>query len=146
MTGILNYLWLILLALYIISPLDAHPLFIDDLIAAGVMFYLLYRNAKQKKQSRQYYNNYGRSQSSGQSQNNKTTGPAGPVTLDEAYRILGVDPGASLDEINRAYREKMSKSHPDKVSHLSEELQEKAEELTLKLNEAFDLIKKHKRT
>ena len=146
MTGILNYLWLILIAVYIISPFDAHPLFMDDLIAAGVLFYLLYKNAKQKKQRQQYNNYYSRSQSSNQSQQNKTAESTGPITLDEAYRLLGVNPGASLDEISKSYRERMSKSHPDKVSHLSEELQEKAEELTLKLNEAFDLIKKHKNT
>ena len=35
--------------------------------------------------------------------------------------------------------------HPDKVSHLSEELQETAKELTLKLNEAYDLIKQYKK-
>ena len=143
MTGFLNYFWIILLAIYIISPFDAYPLFLDDLVAAGVLFYLLYRNAKKKKQQ-QYYNHYSQSQSSGESQQNKTAGSQCPLTLEDAYRLLGASPGASIDEISRAYKEKMSKSHPDKVSHLSEELQEKAEELTLKLNEAFDLVKRYK--
>ncbi|HDH53225.1 MAG TPA: hypothetical protein ENH24_01925, partial [Nitrospirae bacterium] len=67
MTGFLNYFWIILLAIYIISPFDAYPLFLDDLVAAGVLFYLLYRNAKKKKQQ-QYYNHYSQSQSSGESQ------------------------------------------------------------------------------
>jgi hypothetical protein len=144
MTNFLKYLWPILLAVYIISPFDAHPLFLDDLIASGVLFYILYKNAKQRKQQQQYYNYYRQSQSSSQSQQEAGTGPRGPLTLDEAYRLLGVSPDASLDKINKVYREKMSKSHPDKVSHLSEELQEKAKELTLKLNEALDLIKKQK--
>ncbi|GBD96743.1 MAG TPA: hypothetical protein ENG83_14595 [Nitrospirae bacterium] len=137
MTGFLNYFWIILLAIYIISPFDAHPLFLDDLIAAGVLFYLLYKNAKKKKEQ-QYYNYYS------QSQQNKTVGPESPLSLEDAYRLLGVNADASINEISRAYKEKMSKSHPDKVSHLSEELQEKAEELTLKLNEAFDVIRRHK--
>lgn len=145
MKNLLNYLWLILLAIYIISPFDAHPLFLDDLIAAGVMFYWFYRNAKQKKQQQQYYDYYRQSGTSGQSQTNKSAESHGPLTLDKAYRLLDVSPDASLDKINKAYREKMSKSHPDKVSHLSEELQEKAKELTLKLNEAFELIKRHKK-
>ena len=139
----MNYFWLILLAVYIISPYDAHPLFLDDLIAAGFLFYILYKMSKQKKQ--RHYNYYSRSQSSNQSGHSKTAESTGPVTLDEAYKLLGVSPSASLDEINKAYREKMSKSHPDKVSHLSEELQEKAVELTLKLNEAFDIIKRDKK-
>ncbi len=46
---------------------------------------------------------------------------------------------------NKAYKNKMTKSHPDKVSHLSEELQEKARELTLRINQAIDIIKQHKK-
>ncbi len=146
MTNLLNYLWLILLIIYILSPFDAHPLFLDDLIASGILFYLIYKNVKQRKQQQQYYNyTYSQSQSSHQSQQDKTTEFRGPLTLDDAYRLLGVSPDASWEEINKAYKEKMSKSHPDKVSHLSEELQEKAKELTLKLNEALDLIKIHKK-
>ena len=65
--------------------------------------------------------------------------------MEEAYKKLGVRPGSSMDEIARAYKEKMKMSHPDKVTHLSEELQDKAKELTLKLNEAYELIKKNKK-
>lgn len=141
MSNNVNYLWLILLAIYIISPIDAHPLFLDDLIAAGIMFYILYKNARRKKQFEQYY--YG---SRNQSQNNSSAshGSRGPLTLEKAYRLLGVSASASWEEINKAYRDKISKSHPDKVSHLSEELQDRAKELTLQLNEALDLIKRHK--
>jgi len=145
MSNILNYLWPVLLAIYIISPFDAHPLFLDDLIAAGVLFYILYKNAKRKKQQQQYYDYYRQSQSFNGTQDGSETGPEGTLTLDGAYRLLGVNPDASLEDITKAYKEKMTKSHPDKVSHLSEELQEKAKELSLKLNEAYDLIKKYKK-
>ena len=144
MTKLLNYIWIILLVIYIISPFDAHPLFMDDLIASGVLFYVLYKNAKQKKQ--QNFRDYFRqSQAGHQSQQESTSASQGPLTLENAYRLLGVGPDSSLDEITRAFREKMAKSHPDKVSHLSEELQERAKEITLKLNEAIDLIKKYKK-
>ncbi len=145
MTNLLKYLWIILLAIYIISPIDAHPLFFDDLIAAGVLFYILYKNSKQKEQRQQHNDYYRQSQTGYQSRQNKTSGSQGPLTLDDACRLLGVSPNSSLDEINKAYREKMTKSHPDKVSHLSEELQEKAKEITLKLNEAYDLVKRYKK-
>ena len=145
MSNLLNYLWPIILVIYIISPFDAHPLFLDDLIASGFLFYTLYKNSKRKKQQQQYYNHYSQSQSSGQSQNKTETESRGPVTLDKAYRLLGVNSNASLEEIASAYKEKMTKSHPDKVSHLSEELQDKAKELALNLNEAYDLIKKYKK-
>lgn len=139
----MNYFWIILLIIYIISPIDANPLFIDDLIASGVLFYFLYKNARDKKQQ-PYPDYYRQSQTSHQSDQNTESGARGPLTLNEAYRLLGVSPNASLDETSRAYREKMTKSHPDKVSHLSEELQEKAKELTLKISEAYEVIKRHK--
>jgi DnaJ-domain-containing protein 1 len=139
---LLNYLWPVLLGIYIISPIDAHPLFLDDLIASAVLFYFIYKNAKHKKQQ-QYYN-YNQSQSN-QSQQKKTGSSYDHTTLDGACKLLGVSPSASLDDISRAYKDKMAKSHPDKVSHLSVELQEKAKELTLKLNEAYDLLKQYKK-
>lgn len=141
MANIFNYLWLAVLAIYIISPFDAHPLFLDDLIAAGIMFYMIYKNARKKKQNEQYY-----SHSHNQSQNNQNASQEsrGPLTLDKAFKLLGLTASASWEEINRAYRDKIRKSHPDKVSHLSVELQDKAKELTLRLNEALDLIKRHK--
>ncbi len=138
--NLLKYIWPVLLGIYIISPFDAHPLFFDDLIAAAVLFYVIYKNSRQRRR----FNQYGGSYSGQHSQNEPPSGQSGGMTLDEAYRIVGVGPDASWDEISKAYREKMSKSHPDKVSHLSEELQKKAEELTLRLNDAFELIRRHK--
>jgi DnaJ-domain-containing protein 1 len=128
---------LIILIIYILSPLDLHPLFLDDLIASGILFYLLYKNAKQKRQ-RDYFYSYTRSK---ESKKNETDIH---LDLEEAYKVLGLNPNASWEEVKRAYKEKIAKSHPDKVSHLSEELQEKAKELTLKLNKALDIIKRNK--
>ncbi|MBI5663463.1 MAG: DnaJ domain-containing protein [Nitrospirae bacterium] len=141
MNKLLNYLWITLLSVYIISPIDANPLFFDDLIAAAALFYFVYKNAKQKQQ----YSGYDTQSKPGyQSQQTSASGDAhGPLTLDKAYRILGVSSDSTLDEISKAYKEKMTKSHPDKVSHLSEELQERAKELTLELNEAYECVKRH---
>jgi hypothetical protein len=142
MSNIFNYLWLILIGIYIISPVDLVPWHIfDDLIAAGVMFYLLYKNARKKKQYEQYYSH---TQNQSQNSHKASHDTRGPLTLDRAYSLLGISASASREEINKAYRAKISKSHPDKVTHLSVELQDKAKELTLRLNEALDLIKRHK--
>jgi hypothetical protein len=133
------YFWLILLLLYIVSPLDMHPLFFDDLIALGAFVYLWYRNTKQKKQ-RPYSYTYDQS-----GKEYKQTASGDNISLEGAYRLLEVSPDASWDEIKKSYKEKVVKSHPDKVNHLSKELQDKAKELTLKLNNAYDVIKRYKK-
>jgi hypothetical protein len=137
MPKFLHYFWITLLIIYIISPLDAVPHFLDDLIASLVLFYLLYRNAGMKKRE-----NYSQNHDHEQSKDAKS--PTDSLTLEDAYRFIGVSPDTPWDEVKKAYKEKISGSHPDKVSHLGEELREKASEITLKLNSAMNMIRKNR--
>ncbi|WP_229426673.1 DnaJ domain-containing protein [Microvirga alba] len=43
----------------------------------------------------------------------RTQAQTGAMSKDEAYQILGLKPGASVDEIRQAYRTLMKKLHPD---------------------------------
>ena len=58
-----------------------------------------------------------------------------------AYQILEVSPDVTDEELKKAYRELAKKHHPDKVSHLGEEVKRAAEEKFTKLNAAYEAIK-----
>jgi DnaJ like chaperone protein len=63
---------------------------------------------------------------------------------DSAYKILEIEPSATVDEVKKAYRRMAMKYHPDKISHLGEEFRKTAEEKFKKVNEAYEKIKKER--
>jgi DnaJ like chaperone protein len=63
---------------------------------------------------------------------------------DNAYRILGVDPSATNEEVKKAYREMAKKNHPDLVSNLGEEVHQAAEKKFQEINQAYETIKKQR--
>ncbi len=64
--------------------------------------------------------------------------------IDSDYKVLGVDPSASDEEIKKAYRKMAIKFHPDKVSQMGEEFQKGAKEKFQKVQEAYEAIKKRR--
>ncbi len=136
MTKFTYYILIIILIIYIISPLDLHPLIFDDLIASGFLYYI-WNKFKKQKSPKNYY-------SRGRTQSNIKNESYDQMSLDEAHELLHVSPDAPWGEVQKAYKERMAKSHPDKVSHLSEELQKKAKDLTLEINKAYNIIKSYK--
>ena len=74
---------------------------------------------------------------SGGSSYSPNSGPS----LDDCYKILEVSPDATDEEVKKAYRKAAMKYHPDKVSHLGEDVRKKAEEHFAKVNQAYDKIK-----
>ena len=63
---------------------------------------------------------------------------------DNAYKILGVDPNATDEEVKKAYREMAKKNHPDLVSNLGEDVRKDAEKKFQRINEAYESIKKQR--
>ena len=54
----------------------------------------------------------------------------------EWHETLGVSPNASASEINAAWRQKLTRNHPERVAELDPEFQALAEERTKRLNAA----------
>jgi DnaJ-domain-containing protein 1 len=66
------------------------------------------------------------------------------MNLDLAYKTLGIEVFASVDEIKSAYKNMIKDYHPDRVSHLGEELRSLAAQKTVEINAAYNFIKKNK--
>ena len=69
----------------------------------------------------------------------------GQASSEHYYATLGLDPGASMEEIKKAYRKMSMKYHPDKVRHLGEEFRTVAEQKMKDLNAAYDYFKRQER-
>ena len=64
--------------------------------------------------------------------------------VDSAYKILGIEPNTTEDDIKKAYREMAKKYHPDKVAYLGEDVRKSAEQKLQEVNEAYEKIKKQR--
>ena len=63
---------------------------------------------------------------------------------DNAYKILGIAPTATDEEVKKAYREMAKKNHPDLVSNLGDEVRQAAEKKFQEINAAYETIRKQR--
>ena len=60
----------------------------------------------------------------------------------DPYKVLGISPNASDDEVKKAYRELARKYHPD--NYVNNPLADLAQEKMKEINEAYDQITKQR--
>ena len=63
-------------------------------------------------------------------------------TLEDAYKVLGISPDATDDEVKKAYRKMALKHHPDRVATLGDDVKRAAEKKFKEINEAKERIYK----
>ena len=63
---------------------------------------------------------------------------------DQAYKILGLKPQATVDEIKKSYRFQAKKYHPDRIQTQDEALLKGAQQKFLQIQEAYETLKKQR--
>ncbi len=94
------------------------------------------RQSQEQKSSSSYSDSYSSSSSYSSYSNSSSSNPEAKY-----YQALEVMPGATYEEIKIAYRKAMKKYHPDRFAGDAQK-QKYAEQLSQKINEAYDYFKK----
>jgi DnaJ like chaperone protein len=87
---------------------------------------------------------FGRYNSNGGSQGSSSNNSSSYSNSESNYRILGISPSATDDEVKKAYRKMAIKYHPDKVATLGEDVQKAAEEKFKTISQAYEAICKER--
>ena len=72
-----------------------------------------------------------------------TSGPP-PVPPQDPYATLGVTSSASDEEVEQAYRRRMSEYHPDRVANAAQEIRDLAGLRAGEANAAYETIKRQR--
>ena len=144
---------IILALLYALSPYDFLPDmmigwgWLDDIVIIGLLWRYFYLQKKKREAFKKYHQSgqkssrYRYSQSDDSNRYNSSEGNGQFSTESDPYRILGIESGASQEEIKSAYRKLAGKYHPDKLEHLGEEFKELAEKRFKKIQQAYQELK-----
>ncbi len=137
--------WIIAI-LYFLLPFDLvpdmflGPGWLDDLAILGLAYWWYTRmkklHAQRTTRSTSGFQTSGSGQTrQGQAQYQKNS------QKDDPYTVLGIRPGATKEEIRKAYTRIAAQYHPDKVQHLGEEFRKLAHEKFIAIQKAYDAIK-----
>jgi uncharacterized membrane protein YkvA (DUF1232 family) len=128
---------------YFISPVDIIPDFLipyfgwlDDTFVVGVILYLIrYGKLPSFRNFSRIFHSFKNNEEDFTMQDREYS----KINKDP-YEILGIKREATKKEIQKAYKKKVQQYHPDKVSHLGEELQKMANEKFLEIKKAYDIL------
>jgi len=130
---------------YVISMIDLIPglapiSFLDDLIVVILMVWF-FTSWLPKNRHRIYWfrPKAQAGPDAGRSEAHSRPREEASVEFDP-FEVLNVRRDASPSELKSAYREMLSKYHPDKVSHLGEEFQRIAHEKVIDIKKAYDAL------
>ena len=121
-----------------------------------IINYLSNKNNPKSTRRKTYYYKFDRTedfdeffrkagqQSGGYSYGGSTGGNPFGYTEDKTkyYKVLGVNPSATKEEIKKAYRELVKQHHPDKFTNAPEEERAYHEKRIKEINEAYDKLSK----
>lgn len=71
--------------------------------------------------------------------------PSPPPPPNDPYATLGTSASASDEDIEQAYRRKMSEYHPDRVANAAAEIRALAETRAREINAAYETIQQQRR-
>ena len=136
----------ILAILYILNPFDLLPDlmpglgWIDDLVILGFLVRFFYLQKKKRDAFRKYYQN----DQSAANENAFREHADGRDSSNQwdPYRVLGIESGASQEDLKHAFRRLAGKYHPDKVAYLGEEFRALAEKRFKEIQRAYDELKR----
>ena len=150
--------------LYLLSPIDILPDFlgvpgrVDDILLILLLIYLfrkimrpdsiknrifreftknIFRNAYSDNSDFRYKRDE-QTGAEGRSTNHSAQGPN--IDTQDPYTVLGIQPGASQEEIRKAYHDLCKKYHPDRVNHLGSEFRDLAHEKFINIKKAYETL------
>lgn len=145
----IHVLWLPTIAVagiaYVVSMIDLIPgigpiSWIDDLaVIIGLIWFF---TSWLPRNSHRIYWFRPRPQAGTQGRDEGGNGQAerGNKTEFDPFETLNLRQGASANEIKHAYRDMLSKYHPDKVTHLGKEFQQMAHDKVIDIKRAYEML------